>query len=276
MPLDAKDFAVRDNKGGIRGGLGLFKWEDVAKDKDKTHYLGNTIRSSTGMWAKRKDIFWFEGEKSAVKGVELEELAQVKRREAEAMAEALGVFTSQPLGDQVIAQALIKKDMEERAFLGGHKIVGLGLEGFLFFLVKKSFTLGAAKREVVRERKRMLKSEKKKYRSSSRDHRSPRDKKTRQDDQDTYDKRRKDRAAYERDEKPSDDRRHDDVRDEERTRYRSDARDDERRYRRSDAQVDERRYRSPERRYKSPERRSDERRSDSQKYRDRPDRRDRD
>ena len=130
MPLDAKDFAVRDNKGGIRGGLGLFKWEDVAKDKDKTHYLGNTIRSSTGMWARKKDIFWFEGEETAAKGVDIDELAEVKRREAEAMAEALGVFSSQPLGDQVEAQNIIKKDIEERAFLG-HKIVGLGLEGSL-------------------------------------------------------------------------------------------------------------------------------------------------
>jgi hypothetical protein len=51
MPLDFRD--IGPPRTGNRGGLGLFNWNgkikmngqlmlDVAKDKDKTHYLGNS------------------------------------------------------------------------------------------------------------------------------------------------------------------------------------------------------------------------------------------
>jgi hypothetical protein len=41
---------------GNRGGLGLFKWDDIKQDQQKECYLGNSVKASTGRWQKHKSI----------------------------------------------------------------------------------------------------------------------------------------------------------------------------------------------------------------------------
>ncbi|KAI8902198.1 hypothetical protein BC833DRAFT_574088 [Globomyces pollinis-pini] len=41
---------LHESREGNRGGLGLFNWEDVKADKDREHYLGHSIKASTGRY----------------------------------------------------------------------------------------------------------------------------------------------------------------------------------------------------------------------------------
>ena len=108
----------------------------MEKDKDKSHYLGNSIRNATGLWAKRKgDLEWFTKEKVNEGGpalVELDEIADIKRKEAEAMAQALGA-TNPVSGSHEYDQHIndmIKKELKEKSTTyQGEKIVGLGMKG---------------------------------------------------------------------------------------------------------------------------------------------------
>jgi hypothetical protein len=43
--------AVRE---GNRGGLGLFKWDDIKQDVQKECYLGNSVKASSGRWQRHK------------------------------------------------------------------------------------------------------------------------------------------------------------------------------------------------------------------------------
>jgi hypothetical protein len=45
-----------DSREGIRGGLGLFKWDDVKNDKDRSHYLGISAKANVGRWQNHKSI----------------------------------------------------------------------------------------------------------------------------------------------------------------------------------------------------------------------------
>ncbi|KAJ3304539.1 hypothetical protein HDV03_002748 [Kappamyces sp. JEL0829] len=249
MPLEPKDFARDREKSGIRGGLGLFKWEDVAKDKDKTHYLGNSVRSSTGLWAKRKDLNWFNVQKEEGKQVDLDEIAEIKRREAEAMAEALGATVPRPLGDEQAAQEAIKKDLEERAVLD-HRVVGLGVQG-------------AAKRELVQETKRQYRNRSRSPERSTRRRSRSREKKSKKDRKRSRSREKEKHSDYERSERRDRYRRRDDRDDRDSNaddRYsRRDERDD--RYSRRDDQdrTDSRSHRRTDDYQKRPRSRSRER-----------------
>jgi hypothetical protein len=114
---------------GNRGGLGLFKWEDAQKDIGKECYLGNTVRASQGRWQNHKNIHWFAIKKEEVDNqVGFDEIADIKRREAEAMAEALGGAALEP--DEQIQEDMkneIKKKLVESTKV--EKVIGIGLKG---------------------------------------------------------------------------------------------------------------------------------------------------
>ena len=55
--------------GGTRGGQALFSWEDVKKDKDRSHYLGNSQMAAVGRWQTGKDILWYTKESKSNQSV---------------------------------------------------------------------------------------------------------------------------------------------------------------------------------------------------------------
>lgn len=141
----------------------FFYFIGMEKDKDKSHYLGNSIKNATGLWAKRKgDLEWFTKDKANPTGpasVELDEIAEIKRKEAEAMAQALGA-TNPVSGSNEYDQhvnEMIKKELQEKSTTyQGEKIVGLGMQGSsrrdVVMATKRAY------REEERERGRSWKS----------------------------------------------------------------------------------------------------------------------
>jgi Multiple myeloma tumor-associated len=118
---------------GNRGGLGLFKWESIIKDADKTHYLGNTVKASSGRWTKGKNLNWFHVEKEQSKSVEVDEIAEIKRLERIAMEEALGIF--RPADEEFDEEKQMEIERVEKERLveevrrseRKEKIIGLGM-----------------------------------------------------------------------------------------------------------------------------------------------------
>lgn len=117
---------------GNRGGLGLFKWESITQDADKSHYLGNTVKASSGRWTKGKNLNWFHVEKEESKKVEIDEIAEIKRLERIAMEEALGIF--RPAEEEIDEERRMDMEREEKEQLvmeirrneRKEKIIGLG------------------------------------------------------------------------------------------------------------------------------------------------------
>ena len=97
---------------GNRGGLGLFKWESITQDADKSHYLGNTVKASSGRWTKGKNLNWFHVEKEESKKVEIDEIAEIKRLERIAMEEALGIF--RPAEEEIDEERRMDMEREEK------------------------------------------------------------------------------------------------------------------------------------------------------------------
>lgn len=90
MARKQEDIYKEPIRDGNRGGLGLFKWESIKHDKDAEHYLGSSVKAAFGRWQNNKDLDWYHKEKSVGVSLERDEIAEMKRLEAEAMAEALG------------------------------------------------------------------------------------------------------------------------------------------------------------------------------------------
>ncbi|KAJ3246812.1 hypothetical protein HDU78_006119 [Chytriomyces hyalinus] len=81
-------------RSGNRGGTGLFKWDDVKDDKHRENYLGHSINAPVGRWQKGKDLGWYAKNKDGEtvdSHVKHDEIADIKQKEADAMAEALGL-----------------------------------------------------------------------------------------------------------------------------------------------------------------------------------------
>ncbi|KAJ3057090.1 hypothetical protein HK097_000554 [Rhizophlyctis rosea] len=77
-------------RGGTRGGQGLFKWEEVKDDKHRENYLGHSLNAPVGRWQKNRDLNWYGKANEQTQADVDAELAEIKRQEAEALAEALG------------------------------------------------------------------------------------------------------------------------------------------------------------------------------------------
>ena len=102
---------------GNRGGLGLFQWEDIKSDKQKSHYLGVSTRIGVNKWGTKKDDYWYGKQVSAAGTVDKNEIVDVKARETEAMLEALGMKpktlpSDEPTGPNPAIVARIERELE--------------------------------------------------------------------------------------------------------------------------------------------------------------------
>ncbi len=91
--------------------------------------LGQLCQSECGTMAKQQgylstlipDLTWFQKDKDAIKkDVDLDELAEIKQKEAEAMAEALGGGSVTASKDEI--KKLIQQDIRQAQ----ESIIGLG------------------------------------------------------------------------------------------------------------------------------------------------------
>jgi LmbE family N-acetylglucosaminyl deacetylase len=89
------------------------------------------VGKSTKVNGTDLDIHWFVTKKEEVDtNVGIDELAEIKRKEAEAMAEALGVPVGQEENEDLAAkmQEEIKKSLEQNVM--DEKVVGIGEKRF--------------------------------------------------------------------------------------------------------------------------------------------------
>ncbi|KAI8822951.1 kinase phosphorylation protein-domain-containing protein [Fimicolochytrium jonesii] len=110
-------------RAGNRGGQGLFKWEDVKDDKYRENYLGHSLNAPVGRWQKNKDLTWYAKEEGDVNPANSDEalaaeLAEIKRNETEALAEALGYSSGAKRRDpNAVSRSeikrLVKMDIED-------------------------------------------------------------------------------------------------------------------------------------------------------------------
>ncbi|KAJ3119421.1 hypothetical protein HK098_005513 [Nowakowskiella sp. JEL0407] len=112
---------------GNRGGLGLFRWDDVKQDKHRENYLGHSINAPVGRWQKNKDLLWYSkpsttaaDEPSEIKNSEADELVRIRQLEADAMAEALGYKVKRrrddTVSDKELKQAVLKEFEDAKDF----------------------------------------------------------------------------------------------------------------------------------------------------------------
>lgn len=89
------------SRGGTRGGQADFSWEIVREDKQRDHYLGNSVHAPKGRWAEGRDILWYNrGHKDKEDSESRKkERMDVKQAEREAMEQMLYVRTL-TLGDK--------------------------------------------------------------------------------------------------------------------------------------------------------------------------------
>ncbi|QSL65483.1 hypothetical protein MERGE_002795 [Pneumocystis wakefieldiae] len=127
---------------GNRGGLGLFRWENVKEDKYRENYLGHSLRAPVGRWQKGRDLTWYTKDKKEAPAASLssrdEEIRLIKQAEKEALAEALGFKTEKTPDSSTISQdiaaAIRRTEMESKdtpvdaAVKAADNLLGIGFQ----------------------------------------------------------------------------------------------------------------------------------------------------
>ncbi|MES1922471.1 hypothetical protein MHBO_003988 [Bonamia ostreae] len=112
-----------DVRPGVRGGTDQFSWQDVKATRERSYYLGSTVRAPYGRWQKDRDVYWYNraaNDNDPVDAVELEKRALRKREKIMRENAIKGVSNRHFL---VEAQALEKFEIE-RAFAPGEEKEG--------------------------------------------------------------------------------------------------------------------------------------------------------
>ncbi len=90
--------------------MGLYVSLNIAVKEDKARecYLGSSVKAPHGRWQKNKDLNWYHKEKQSAASVDRDEVANLKRLEAEAMQQALGGVSVDPELNMVKEKILFK------------------------------------------------------------------------------------------------------------------------------------------------------------------------
>ncbi|KAI9298195.1 hypothetical protein K502DRAFT_362627 [Neoconidiobolus thromboides FSU 785] len=115
--MNKEDKIYQETRGGVRGGRGQFKWENVKEDKYRENYLGNSLMAPVGRWQKNRDLTWYSKESKAERDLKREEeIRRIKEAEEDALAEALGY----PVKKRKPVAPIDPKDLKALLSKGNH------------------------------------------------------------------------------------------------------------------------------------------------------------